>query len=56
MAQAQSLAFRKHIKDILNEVQEALVAISWVPGHAGITGNERADHLTKDGVSGTIVS
>ncbi len=33
-AQDQSLAFRGHIKEILNEVQEALLAISWVPSHS----------------------
>src|SRR5260370_41284428 len=48
-AQKQSLAFRKHIQDILNKVEEAIVAISWVPGHANIAGNEIADHLTKKG-------
>ncbi len=47
-AQAQSLSFRKHINDILNEVKEALIAISWVPGHAGIARNEKADHLAGD--------
>src|SRR5260370_13658476 len=42
-AQKQLLAFRKHIQDILNEVEEAMVAISWVPGHTDIIGNETAD-------------
>src|SRR5258708_25359891 len=41
-------SFRKHINDILNEVKEDLIAISWVPGHAGIAGNEKADCLTRD--------
>ena len=42
-AQDQSLAFRGHIKEILNEVQEALLAISWVPSHSKIAGNKEAD-------------
>ncbi|SRR5258708_9247829 len=54
-AQAQSLAFRKHIKDILSKVQGALVAISWVPGHTGIIRNERADCLTRDGTKTRLV-
>ena len=48
-AQAQSLAFRNHINDILNEVESTLVAISWVLGHAGIASNEKADRLTREG-------
>ncbi len=48
-AQAQSLAFRSHIGDILNEVENALVAISWVPGHTGIAGNKKVDQLAKEG-------
>ncbi len=48
-AQEQSLAFRSHIKDILNEVDDTLITVSWVPGHTNITRNEKADHLTKEG-------
>ncbi len=48
-AQAQSLTFRSHIGDILNEVENALVAISWVPGHTGIAGNKKVDQLAKEG-------
>jgi len=47
-AQVQLLSFRKHINNILNKVKEALIAISWVPGHAGIARNEKADHLARD--------
>ena len=48
-AQEQSLMFRAHIKDILREAGKALIAISWVPGHSNIPGNEKADHLAKEG-------
>ncbi len=48
-AQEHSLAFRKHIAEILNSVKEALVAISWAPGHSNIPGNKEADCLTKEG-------
>ena len=48
-AQEHSLAFRKHIAEILNSVKEALVTISWVPGHSNIPGNEEVDCLTKEG-------
>ena len=48
-AQEQSLAFRAHIKDILKEVEGALIAISWVPRHSSIHGNKKADCLAKEG-------
>ena len=34
-AQEQSLIFRNHIKDILKETEDTLIAISWVPGVDG---------------------
>ena len=48
-AQKQSLTFRRHIKGILDEVKDALIAISWVPGHSSIVGNKEADRLAKEG-------
>src|SRR5258708_4696893 len=48
-AQAHSRGFRKEIFNILNEDEEAMVAISWCPSHQGITGNEEADKLAKLG-------
>ncbi len=48
-AQEQSLTFRNHIKDILKETEDTLIAISWVPGHVNITRNEKTDCLTKEG-------
>ena len=48
-AQAHSQGFRQEIFNILNADKEARVAISWCPGHQGITGNEEADKLAKLG-------
>ena len=45
-AQAHSRGFRR---EILNADEEAIVAISWCPGHQGITGNKEADKLAKSG-------
>ncbi len=52
-AQAQTPVFRSHIEDILNKVENVLVAISWVPGHTGIASNEKADQLMKEGAKRT---
>src|SRR5258708_2801435 len=48
-AQAHSRGFRKEICEILNADDEAVVAISWCPGHHGIIGNEEADKVAKSG-------
>ncbi len=48
-AQAHSRAFRKTIGKILREQDDTRIAISWCPGHSGISGNDAADALTKSG-------
>ncbi len=48
-AQAHSRGFRREVCDILNMNKEAIVAISWCPGHQGILGNKEADKLAKSG-------
>ncbi len=52
-AQEHSLAFRRNIAEILNVVKDSLVAISWVPGHSNVPGNEEADCLAKEGAKQT---
>ncbi len=46
-AQEQSLAFRKMIRQILDEHKDIKMAVSWCPSHMGIPGNKRANHLVK---------
>ena len=42
------------IKPCLSDLRQlADVYIQWVPGHAGVVGNEIADFLAKRGVNGT---
>src|SRR5258708_24324834 len=48
-AQAHSRGFRHEIFNILNTDDEAMIAISWCPGHQGIPRNEEADKLAKSG-------
>ena len=32
----------------LNENRQATIEVSWVPGHMGIEGNDRADEIAKE--------
>ncbi|KAF8522409.1 hypothetical protein BU17DRAFT_86964 [Hysterangium stoloniferum] len=42
-----SAIFRKHVDSLLSSRRYTNVEVSWVPGHMGIQGNERADALAK---------
>jgi hypothetical protein len=47
-AQAHSILFRKSIDCILTQFPHLSIEIYWIPGHAGIAGNERADVLANE--------
>ena len=53
-AQAHLRAFRRMIRKILKEQDNIRIAISWCPGHSGISGNDTADALTKSGAHLTL--
>lgn len=50
-AQEAAIIFRGHVDDVLGHKHNLQIKLHWVPGHAGIMGNERADQLAKEAVS-----
>ncbi|KAG8728338.1 hypothetical protein FRC10_005060 [Ceratobasidium sp. 414] len=52
-AQAASIIFRCAIDSFLEKDPSFSVDVTWVPGHAGIKGNERADNLANQ--AGSLV-
>ncbi|KAG8704497.1 hypothetical protein FRC09_003495 [Ceratobasidium sp. 395] len=52
-AQSSSILFRRAIDQLLTNHPNLNVEICWIPGHKGITGNERADKLAHE--AGSLV-
>jgi ribonuclease HI len=50
-AQLASVIFRKRIDAILDADAEVRIEITWIPGHKGFAGNERADSIAKSAVN-----
>ena len=46
-AQVHSSSFRRAVEEIMKELPESRIAISWCPGHCSIPGNETADETAK---------
>ena len=51
---ATSIAGLNCIRDLNRLVKQNHVSIAWIPGHAGIHGNEVADYLAKSGSKSKI--
>ncbi|KAF8701168.1 hypothetical protein AX14_000565, partial [Amanita brunnescens Koide BX004] len=50
-SQMASIRLNILLKDYLSSSPDLTVTFAYCPSHVGITGNERADHLTKDGAA-----
>ena len=48
LSQHISQEFVEVAMSFLNKNQRASIGVSWVPGHMGIEGNDRADELAKE--------
>ena len=45
----------KIIQKNLNEIQSKQIVIAWIPGHAGVQGNEATDRLAKPALGNNSV-